>query len=56
MEKNINVMIILNSWVSFWLFNSIKWNFDNLEECCYIEIDVFEFIIFLYRILIRLFY
>lgn len=46
MEKNINVMIILNSWVSFWLFNSIKWNFDNLEECCYIEIDVFEFIIF----------
>lgn len=35
-------MIILNSWVSFWSFNSIKWNSDNLEECCHIETDVFE--------------
>lgn len=47
-------MIILNSWVSFWSFNSIKWNSDNLEECCHIETDVFELTIFLYRILIRL--
>lgn len=45
-EKNINVMIILNSWVSFWSFNSIKWNSDNLEECCHIETDVFELTIF----------